>query len=385
MGKKMKAIIGKKEFTRQLSIADSITNSKSSIPILSNVLIEAHSEKGILNITASNLETGVKVVGNAKITETGAIVVNSKKVLSVIRELPDDDIYIFTDEHLRLNVQSTNKSINAKFLIIGMDKENFPSVKTEIGKTYFEIEASIFKDLIKKVIFSISQDENKYALTGVFMEKYNSNINLVATDGKRLALVEKSIESLGLNEESVFIPEGGVIIPKSALSEILRYNFEEGELVKISFSKNQMFLSYDSVNIVSNLIEGKFPDYKRIIPLDREKYFIADKEKLYGAVKRVSILVDESYKQIKFSILNDKLIVSTQSPTFGGAIEEIPIEYSGEEIDIALNYIFIMDCLKEIESESVIMDFEDSDKAITIKGEGEKGYLNIVMPMKINV
>jgi len=381
----MKAIIGKREFTRQLSIADSITSSKSSIPILSNVLIEAQSEKGILNITASNLETGVKVVGNASITETGAIVVNSKKVLSVIRELPDDDIYIFTDEHLRLNVQSTNKSINARFLIIGMDKENFPLVKTEIGNTYFEIEASILKDLIKKVIFSISQDENKYALTGVFMEKYNGNINLVATDGKRLALVERSIESLGLNEEAVSIPEGGVIIPKSALSEILRYNFEEGELIKISFSKNQMFLSYDNVNIVSNLIEGKFPDYKRIIPVDREKYFIADKEKLYGAVKRVSILVDESYKQIKFSILNDKLIVSTQSPTFGGAVEEIPIEYSGEEIDIALNYLFIIDCLKEIETESVIMDFEDSDKAVTIKGKGEKGYLNIVMPMKINV
>jgi len=381
----MKAIIGKREFTRQLSIADSITSSKSSIPILSNVLIEAQSEKGILNITASNLETGVKVVGNASITETGAIVVNSKKVLSVIRELPDDDVYIFTDEHLRLNVQSTNKSINARFLIIGMDKENFPLVKTEIGNTYFEIEASILKDLIKKVIFSISQDENKYALTGVFMEKYNGNINLVATDGKRLALVERSIESLGLNEEAVSIPEGGVIIPKSALSEILRYNFEEGELIKISFSKNQMFLSYDNVNIVSNLIEGKFPDYKRIIPVDREKYFIADKEKLYGAVKRVSILVDESYKQIKFSILNDKLIVSTQSPTFGGAVEEIPIEYSGEEIDIALNYLFIIDCLKEIETESVIMDFEDSDKAVTIKGKGEKGYLNIVMPMKINV
>jgi len=381
----MKAIIGKREFTRQLSIADSITSSKSSIPILSNVLIEAQSEKGILNITASNLETGVKVVGNASITETGAIVVNSKKVLSVIRELPDDDIYIFTDEHLRLNVQSTNKSINARFLIIGMDKENFPLVKTEIGNTYFEIEASILKDLIKKVIFSISQDENKYALTGVFMEKYNGNINLVATDGKRLALVERSIESLGLNEEAVSIPEGGVIIPKSALSEILRYNFEEGELIKISFSKNQMFLSYDNVNIVSNLIEGKFPDYKKIIPVDREKYFIADKEKLYGAVKRVSILVDESYKQIKFSILNDKLIVSTQSPTFGGAVEEIPIEYSGEEIDIALNYLFIIDCLKEIETESVIMDFEDSDKAVAIKGKGEKGYLNIVMPMKINV
>ena len=381
----MKAIVNKKYLAKQLSIADSITSSKSSIPILSNVLFETLEDKGRINITASNLETGVKVEGEAKIMEDGAIVVNGKKVLNVIRELPEDDVYIFTDEHMRLNVQSTNKSINAKFLIIGMDKENFPSVKTEIDNNYFRVKASLLKNFIKKVIFSISQDENKYALTGIFIEKYNGNLNIVATDGKRLALVEKPLNDIGLSDEDVSIPDGGVIIPKSALAEILRYNFEEEADIKISFSKNQMFLSYDNVNVVSNLIEGKFPDYKRIIPVDRKKFFIADREKLYNAVKRVSILVDESFKQIKFSILNDKLIVSTQSPTFGGAIEEIPIEYSGEQIDIALNYLFIMDCLKEIESDSIIMDFEDSDKAVTIRGKDEIGYINIVMPMKINI
>jgi len=381
----MKVTISKRDLTKELSIADSITSSKSTIPILSNILLEAQGDKGLINVTASNLETGVRVTGKANISEDGAIVVNGKKVLSVIRELPDDDIYIFTDEHSRLNVQSTNKAINAKFLIIGTDKESFPSVKTDIGENYFEIKAGVFKNLIKKVIFSISQDENKYALTGLFMEKYNDSLNIVATDGKRLALIEKRFNELDLSEDRVLIPNGGVIIPKTALTEILRYNFEENETIKISFNKNQMFLSYDNVSVVSNLIEGKFPDYKRIIPIDRDKYFTANKEKLYDAVKRVSILVDESYKQIKFSILKDKLIVSTQSPTFGGAVEEIPIEYTGEQIDIALNYIFVMDCLKEIESKSIIMDFEDSDKAITIKGKDEKGYLNIIMPMKINI
>ncbi len=376
----MNIIIDKKQFLKQLSIADSVTSTRSSIPVLSNVLIEGNS--GNLFVTASNLETGIKVSGNAKVEDEGSIVVNGKKIISIVKELPEDNILLKSEDN-KLTIKSLNKKINARFTVLGMGKENFPVVKTDMDERGFTVNSDLFKNMIRKVIFSISSDETKYALTGVFIEIYDNYFNMVATDGKRLALVRKELEEIGMEEADNLVPEDGAIVPKTALLEVLRYNFED-ELVTMGFSKSQIFLEYDNVNVVSNLIEGKFPDYKRIIPVDREKYFIVDKEALFGAIKRVSVLVDESLKKVKLSILPGKMIVSAQSPTMGGAEEEIPIVYDGEDIDIALNYQYLIDCLREIDSDEVVIDFEDSERAITVKGKEEKGYLNIIMPMKIN-
>ena len=166
--------------------------------------------------------------------------------------------------------------------------------------------------------------------------------------------------------------------------EIIKYSFDE-DIIKMGFSKNQIFFSYDNIHVTSNLIEGKFPDYKKIIPEQRDNFFLADKTLLYNAIRRVSILVDESYNQIKLSILKDKLLISSKNPAMGGAVEEIPIEYSGEDIDIALNYIYLLDCLKEIDTDTIKVDFENAERVLTIRGENEVDYLNLIMPMKINI
>jgi DNA polymerase-3 subunit beta len=153
----------------------------------------------------------------------------------------------------------------------------------------------------------------------------------------------------------------------------------------MGFSKNQIFFSYDNIYLTSNLIEGKFPDYKKIIPGQRENFFIADREQFFNAIKRVSVLVDESVNQIKISILRNKLLISSKDPALGGATEEIPVEYDGEDVDIALNYLYLLDCLKEIEADNIKVDFENHERVLTVKGEEEKDYLNLVMPMKINI
>jgi DNA polymerase-3 subunit beta len=207
---------------------------------------------------------------------------------------------------------------------------------------------------------------------------------MVATDGKRLSLISNNLEDLEISEEAFNLPHGGVIIPKIVLIEIMKYPFEN-KTIQMGFSKNQIFFCYDNINLTSNLIEGKFPDYKKIIPDPRENYFIADRELLYTAIKRVSVLVDESFNQIKLSILKGRLLISSKDPALGGAVEEIQIEYAGEDIDIALNYHYLMDCLKEIGPESIKVDFENSERVLTIKGEGEENYLNLIMPMKINI
>lgn len=378
----MNVIVHKKKFLRYLTYAEAIASSKSTIPVLSNILLDVYDDK--ISLVSSNLETGIKISDSVKASEGGALAVNGRKLLGIVRELPDDDVELVTDEHKRLTIKSMSDRINAQFTIAGVGKEEFPEVKTEPEGNYVDLDAEQFKQMIRKVIFAISSDENKYALTGIFFEKVNGNINLVATDGKRLALISRSAGDLNLSDPDFQIPHDGVIVPRIGLSELLKYSFEKNEL-SLGFSRNQIFFLYDDVRLTSNLIEGKYPEYKKIIPVDRERYFVADKTLLLNAIKRVSVLVDESFNQIKLHVVRDSLILSSQNPALGGAVEEIPIQYGGEEIDIALNYVYLMDCLKEIESDSIRIDFENSERVISVKGENETGYINLIMPMKLNV
>lgn len=378
----MNITISKQKLLKYLTYTDAIASSKTTVPILSNVLLNTEDDNMSLN--SSNLETGIKINETGNISEAGALAVNGKKLLSIIRELPDDDVNLYTDEYNRLTIKSTSDEINAKFVIAGVSKEDFPEVRTVPEGEYIELKAEVFQDMIKRVICSISSDENKYSLTGVFLEKFDNKINMVATDGKRLSLISNNLEDLEISEEAFNLPHGGVIIPKIVLIEIMKYPFEN-KTIQMGFSKNQIFFCYDNIYLTSNLIEGKFPDYKKIIPDPRENYFTVDREHLYNAIKRVSVLVDESFNQVKLSILKGRLLISSKDPALGGAVEEIQIEYAGEDIDIALNYHYLMDCLKEIGPETIKVDFENSERVMTIKGEGEENYLNLIMPMKINI
>jgi DNA polymerase-3 subunit beta len=372
----------KKKLVRYLSIADTIASSKSTIPVLTNVLLDVQGEE--ISIFSSNLETGLKITDKVSAHEEGALAVNGRKLLSIVKELPEDDVVLSTDENNRLTVESMSNKINAQFTIAGVAKDEFPEIKIQPDDGYVRVSAEELKKMIRKVIFSISSDENKYSLTGIFLEKKEATVNMVATDGKRLSLVTRESSNIGASPEDFEIPHDGVIVPKIVFSELLKYSFENDTL-QMGFSKNQIFFLYDNIHLTSNLIEGKYPEYKKIIPSDRTKLFIAEKSLLLQAIRRVSILVDESYNQIKLSISENKLTLSSQNPALGGAVEEIPIQYEGEEIDIALNYIYLIDCLKEIDSESVKIDFENSERVITLYGSDENGYINLIMPMKLNV
>ena len=378
----MNIIYPKNKLLKYLSYTDTISSSKTTIPVLSNVLITA--EENMISLNASNLETGIRIVDTAEVKEKGALAVNGKKLTSIIRELPDSDVSLSTDEHNRMTIQSTSPDIKARFVVAGLQREDFPDIKTEPEGEYIQLKAEEFKNMIKKVIFSISTDENKYSLTGVFFEKDDNGINMVATDGKRLSLISKTIEELEIAREAIHIPHDGIIIPKIVLSEIIRYSFESNK-IDMGFSKNQIFFSYDNIHLTSNLIEGKFPEYKKIIPDERGTFFLSEKTLLFSAIRRVSVLVDESYNQIKLSILKNKLLISSKNPSMGGAVEEIPVEYDGEDIDIAVNYLYLIDCLKEISSDTVKIDFENAERVVTIRGRDEANYVNLIMPMKINL
>ncbi len=240
----MKITIGKKKLVRYLSIADTIASSKSTIPVLTNVLLDVQGEE--ISIFSSNLETGIKITDKVSAHEEGALAVNGRKLLSIVRELPEDDVVMSTDENNRLTVESMSNQINAQFTIAGVAKDEFPEIKMHPDDGYVQISAEEFKKMIRKVIFSISSDENKYALTGIFLEKNEATVNMVATDGKRLSLVTRESSNLGASPEGFEIPHDGVIVPKIVFSELLKYSFESDTL-QMGFSKNQIFFLYDNI------------------------------------------------------------------------------------------------------------------------------------------
>jgi DNA polymerase-3 subunit beta len=215
----MKTTIGKKKLVRYLSIADTIASSKSTIPVLTNVLLDIQGEE--ISIFSSNLETGIKITDTVSAHEEGALAVNGRKLLSIVRELPEDDVVMSTDENNRLTVESMSNQINAQFTIAGVAKDEFPEIKIQPDDEYIHISAEEFKKMIRKVIFSISSDENKYSLTGIFLEKNEATVNMVATDGKRLSLVTRESSNLGASPEGFEIPHDGVIVPKIVFSELL--------------------------------------------------------------------------------------------------------------------------------------------------------------------
>jgi len=372
--------IEKKRLLRYLALADSIASSRSTIPVLSNILMV--SENRAFSVVASNLETGIRITDSADITAEGAIAVNGKKLLSIIRELPEAPVILTAGENNRLTVESGSDSIKAQFTIAGVPRSEFPEITTAPEGEIAGMSAGMLKDMIRKVLFSISSDENKYSLTGVFMEQVDGRLNMVGTDGKRLALVSRPLEELNLSEGELHLPPDGAIVPKIVFTELLKYAFEKDTL-HMGFSTNQVFFTYDNIHLTSNLIEGKYPEYKKILPVERERFFTAEKEVLQSAIRRVSVLVDESYNQVKLSIMDGRLVVTAQNPALGEAVEEISIEYAGEPIDIALNYVYLLDCLKEIGSNKVKLDFEDSERVLSVYGVGDVGYTNLIMPMKM--
>lgn len=376
----MNITIPRQKLLRYLTYTDALASSKTTISILSNVLIDVYEKE--FSLCSSNLETGIKIIDTAETSDSGALAVNSKKLLSIIRELPDNDVILVTDEHNRLSIKTTSTDINAEFVIAGVAKDDFPEVNTEPENEYFQLRTSELQRMIRKTLFAISHDENKFSLTGVFLEKTDDGINMVATDGKRLSLVSRNLDELGVSVKGFYVPNDGVIIPRIVFSEVLKFGFQ-ADAIHMGFSKSQIFLRCENVNLTSNLIDGKFPDYKKIIPVEREKYLITNREALYNAIRRVSVLVDENYNQVILNISKNRLLVSTKSPSLGGAAEEIPIEYDGDGIQIALNYVYLMDCLREIDSESVKIDFENTERVITIKGLKEDGFINLIMPMKL--
>ncbi|HNX90383.1 MAG TPA: DNA polymerase III subunit beta [Candidatus Omnitrophota bacterium] len=343
---------------------------KSSLPILANVLIEADSKN--LKLTATDLDIGISTVIAVESTEQeGSITVPAKKFFDIVKAMPEgNDIGL----SIKKNNLLTIKSGKSQFKIIGLPKEDFPALPIFEDKDSVLIEQKALKEMFNMTDFAISKEDARHVLTGVLFVVKKDGVTVVGTDGRRMAVVNKKLTTPTLVTREV-------IIPIKTVQEVKRLLSDEGE-VKISFSDNQIQFSFSSVFIISRLIEGEYPDYKKVIPEKSNKIVSILRNDFLNAAKRVSIFTDQESQAVKIKIQKKKMIMSKTTQYLGEAMEEVNIEYSGEnEVEIGFNPRYLMDVLKGLSEEEVNFEINDQNKPGVIRS-GEE-YVYVVLPMQI--
>jgi len=345
--------------------------------IINNVFI--YTEENNLFIEATDLEISYKSKIPCSIVEQGAITINARKFYEIVKEFPSEKISFEEDENTWLKIGSGEK---AEYKIGGLSPDNFPRFKHVSSENIIDLEVSIIKEMIEKTIFSSSYDDRKYSLSGIYFEEEHdqggkSKIRMVSSDGHRLSMVEKYIPEKGLGLES------GVIIPRKGAQEIRRI-IEGHKRMFWGIDNNFCFVTCDDDNLVIRMIDGKFPDYRNIIPKAKDRYLNFDRLEMFNALKRISILSsDTTFRGVKASIKPELIEIESIYKEIGEAKEIIDIDYNGESFEIALNAKYLMDALFVMDSERVELTVNNTESPCLLRGNEDIGFLALIMPMNL--
>ena len=371
----MELTIQKQSLFDGLQMVQGIIEKRSSMPILSNVLIETDGDA--IQLIATDLQVGIRLKCPATIINGGGISILARKFFEIIREFPDEEIYIKLKENNKLFISCQG----SQFTISGLPAIDYPPLPEIDLKKTITLDGSLLKDMIQKTIISVSLDEGRYNLSGIYFEyikKEEKNIlRMVSTDGHRLTLMDKEIEPLG---EGVF--SKGVLLPRKAVAEILKILEKPGP-VQIGFKDNFGVFKKEETLMIMRLLESNFPDYTLVLPKKKEKVVIIPKNNLMDTMKRMGVLSTDKYKGVKFSLTKGNLEILSVNPEIGEAKESIPLEYKGSNLVVGFNARFFIDALQVMESENVILEFNESVSPALLSGEKEPGFLALIMPMKL--
>lgn len=346
----------------------SAISTKSSLPILSNILIEAVEDSIVF--TATDLDIGITSKIAVKPQVTGAITVPAKKFSDIIKELPEGEaISVSVKKNNLINIEC-GKSI---FKIMGLPKEEFPQLPEFKDKDSLTLQQKKLKSMLRLTGFAISHDESRYVLNGVLFVIKPTYIRLVATDGRRLAMIEDKMQ-LPKTLERKFI------VPTKAVNELDKSLGEEGD-VKIFLNDNQIFFDMGKTRLVSRLIEGEFPNYEQVIPKEAKDKIVTPKETFLSAVKRAALFTNQDSAAIKIDLGKDKIVISKSAPYLGEARVEVDAEYKGKEISVGFNPDYLVDLLKNIDEEKIAFEVTDPEKPGVVRIGAE--YIYVVLPMQI--
>ncbi len=362
----MKIKILKNNLVENIQSVQNVVTSRSSLPILLNILIEA--DKNGIRLTSTDLDIGITSTIMSEIEEEGALTVPAKRFYEIVKELPDEDITINTMKNNSMSIRSGK----CFFKILGLPKEDFPKLPEFENKPHIIIKQSVLKKMLAMTHFSMSHDETRYMLNGALFLFKNKQLSIVTTDGKRLSFVKKEIGSE--------MADKTIILPSKTVYELNRALKGEGE-VKIMLGENQVKFAIENITIISRLIEGDFPNYEQVIPKEAKEKIAVNREQFLLGVKRAALLTTQDSQSIKIDVLKNKMVVSKSSPNIGEAKEEIETSYKGPEIAVGFNPNYLMDALKVVPKDDLEIEITGADKPAVLRIED--WYVYLVLPMQL--
>jgi DNA polymerase III subunit beta len=375
----MELKIGVQELVKALGRSQGIVERKSTMPILSHVLLEA--KKGTeLIVSATDLDLAVSSEHRCEVLKDGAVAVSAKHLYEIVRALPEQTVTLKKAHNNYLEVRSGP----SEFRIVGLPSEDFPALPKFDKVNFADVAPADLLDMIERTGFAVSTDETRYNLNGVYFEPQGEILRLVATDGHRLSLAERTIGGgFGL-KRGVILPKKGLQELKKLLSEATEGG-EENPEAKLGFVENSAIFRRPGVTLVMRLIEGLFPDYKQVIPKQGEKAVKIGRGRFLETLRRISLLSTDKAHAVKLELSPGKLEVRSQNPDLGEAKEEVPVEYAGEPLKIGFNARYLIDVLGVVKSGDVVFELADDLSPGVLKGadDADQGFTAVVMPMRI--
>jgi DNA polymerase-3 subunit beta len=374
----MKFKINRDHFANGLAQVLNVVGSKATMPILSNVLIEA--EKDQISLTTTNLDLGIRCKIKAEVKETGAVTLPVKRLAGIVRELPNLDVVFDGAANHQIKLTSGGST----FRIMGIGKEEFPPLP-EFGEDHvYSLDQADLAMMLKSVAYAQSTDESRYILNGVYFNFRDGKLSLVATDGRRLALLSKDIptpESAG----------GAIILPAKTVAELTRL-LDKGALVKINFNDRRAAFQIatdketsgliDHIYLYSKVVEGNYPNYQQVIPKETHQRIKLERELLLQCVHRAALVCSEKANSVKMKLSSNLLELTAQSPDFGEAHESMAISYSGPELQVAFNPAFLIDPLRALTKDEVFFEVKDEVSPGVFKTL--ENFVCVIMPVRLS-
>ncbi len=372
----MEFAIAKDNFLKALQRVQGIVENRKTMPILSNVLIDAHPER--IDIVATDLEVGMKSSYPADVVKEGRITVSAKKLYEIIKELPEAEIRFSTRENDWVDLRCGK----AHFNLVGLSPEEFPFFPAINDNTFIRLNGSLMREMVEMTSFAICHDETKYNLNGIFvkaMEQESGTIlRMVATDGHRLSMAEREIPPVSSSDL-----KNGVIFPKKGIFELKKLTEDDDDEIMLSFLDNSSVLKKNDTLVLMRLVDGYFPDYTRVHPSDNDKSVTINREDFFHSLRRMSILSSEKFKGIMMELKDGVMEISASNPELGDARETLEVDYTGPDISIRFNARYLIDVLSAIGEESVNLELKDELSPAVLKPHQGKGFLSVIMPMRV--
>ncbi|MGZ8469810.1 MAG: DNA polymerase III subunit beta [Gemmatirosa sp.] len=368
----MRFTISREKLQEGLSAVAASIPAKTTLPVLSNILLET-TERGI-RLSGTDLDIAVSTEVAADVETPGAITIPAKKLQEIARELPPSPVKMSATGEQRVSLECGR----SRFKLLGLPKDEFPAFPVVKFDESWRIKSGDLQKLIQHTSFAVSTEESRPILNGVLWELRPEHMRMVATNGHRLARMEVPISSSGQ-------PSGDLIVPPKALDQIRRL-FPAEEELEIARGDNHLGFRSPFTAVFTRLIEGPYPNYEQVIPKDNDKYAIADKSSLTSALKRMSVIASDQTHRIRLSFNAGMLKFSVQTPDLGEAADELPIRYDGDQLDIGFNASYLLEILRYIPTEEVRLTFKAPERAATVEPEGWSDpakYLCLVMPLRL--